>query len=284
MNYLLLFLLFTCNSNVNLISNQYFDVYYPGERREIADNVSNYAVNELERISRNLHIQTVEKITIFIMDEEEFNEKYASELPEWGIGFAKPSQRLIILKFPSSFRNPPRLKFIVGHEIAHILIHSKVDVFIPRWFDEGTAIYLSKEPSIIDDLKLFMAVLFRKIIPLSDLEHSFPHSGTRANLAYIESFSAVTLLISEYGPGIINEILSETAETNDFKRGFLFATGVDLNVFMLEWRTWLTKRFTVSAILKPNLLFFLVAILVLLIGIIQKLRRRSRHFDESIED
>ncbi|TET77241.1 MAG: hypothetical protein E3J41_07590 [Candidatus Cloacimonadota bacterium] len=272
-------------NDVNLISNRYFDIFYPSARKNIAEDVSNYSVSELERISRNLHITAVEKIQISILEENEFNEKYGSYLPEWGIGFAIPKKSLIILKFPMSFFNPSRLKFIVGHEIAHVLIHRKAGAFIPRWFDEGTAIYLSKEPNFIDEIKLSTAVILKRIIPLKDLTQSFPYSGARANLAYIESASTIEYLISEYGPYIVNQILSETKEARDFGNGFLIATGVDLTVFELEWRTWLKKRFTVTFILKPNLLFLIVAIFVIIIGITRKLRRsRLRSSDECIED
>lgn len=271
--------------DVNLLSNRYFDIFYPANRRKIAEDVSNYSISQFERISRNLHIKGAERTNIAIIDEDEFRNKYGAYLPEWGIGFAIPEKNLIILKFPISFVNPSRLKFIVGHEIAHILIHRKVAVSIPRWFDEGSAIYLSKEPNFIDDIKLSTAVIFKKLIPLKDLDKSFPVSGTRANLAYIEGASTIGYLISEFGPHIVNQILDETRESKDFKKGFLIATGLDLTVFEIEWRNWLKKRFTLTFILKPNLLFLIVAILVLIVGITRKLRRRSLcSSDETIED
>ncbi|TES91024.1 MAG: hypothetical protein E3J87_08660 [Candidatus Cloacimonadota bacterium] len=281
----LLFFLVNKQGDVNLISNRYFDIYYPSTRKNVAEDVSIYSVHEIERISRNLHLKTVKKITISILEKDEFIEKYTDCLPEWGIGFAIPDRSLIIFKFPISFINPARLKFIVGHEIAHILIHRKAEVFIPRWFDEGAAISLSKEPNFIDEIKLSTAVMLKRIIPLEDLEKSFPSSGARANLAYIESASTIEYLISEFGPYIVNQILQETKEERDFKKGFLIATGVDLVVFELEWHKWLKRRFTLTFILKPNLLFLVVAILVLIIGMTKKLRRshlRSRN--ECIED
>lgn len=282
--FLLLFLLNKPNE-VNLISNRYFDIYYPSPRKTIAKEVSDYSVIELERISRNLYMHEVQKIKILILEQNEFNQKYGNYLPEWGIGFAIPEKNLILLKFPISFVNPSRLKFIVSHEIAHILIHKKAGVFIPRWFDEGAAIYLSKEPNFIDDIKLSLAILCKKIIHLKDLEFSFPRSGTRANLAYIESASVIECLISEHGPYIVNQILTETKKANDFERGFQIATGTDVVLFEREWRVWLRKKFTVTFILKPNILFMIVALFVLIIGVTRKLRRRRLYCsDECIED
>lgn len=273
------------NSEVNLISNRYFDIYYPPERKEVAMDISDYSVGELERISGNLYITSTEKIRISILNEKEFNKKYGSFLPEWGVGFAIPEQDLILLKFPISFSKPSRIKFIVGHEIAHILIHRKAQVSIPRWFDEGAAIYLSKEPNFIDEIKLATAIIFRKIIPLKNLEETFPTSTSLVNLAYIESASTIQYLTSEYGPYILNQILNETRVLKDFRKGFLVATGIDLTLFQIEWNNWLRKRFTLTFLLKPNILFLLIAILVLIIGIKSRLRRTSsRSIDECIED
>ena len=287
MNHLLFILILLANkpTELNLISNRYFDIYYNSTRRNIAEDVSSYSVSELERISRNLYMKTVERITISIIEEDELIEKYGDYFPEWGVGFAIPEKSLIILKFPASFTNPQRLKFIVGHEIAHILIHRKAKTFIPRWFDEGTAIYLSKEQNFIDEIKLFTAVMLKRIIPLEDLEKTFPYSGEQANLAYIESASTIEFLISEYGPYIINQILIETRNINNFEDGFQIATGIDLLHFNLEWKSYLRKRFTVTFILKPNLLFLIVAIFVLMVGLSKRLRRRQlRSSDERLED
>lgn len=287
MNILLfLLLIFANNQNgVNFISNKYFDIYFPPEKQNIGEIVSDYSLSEIERVARNLHMDKLERIRISIMDEREFNKTYGTILPEWGVGFAIPSQNLILLKFPSSFSNPPRLKFIVGHEIAHILIHRKAETAIHRWFDEGTAIYLSRELTFMDEIKLSTAVLLKKIIPLENLEKNFPYSGEQAQLAYIESVSAVNYLVEQYGPYIIDQILTESNRSQSFEDGFLIATKMDVNIFELEWQGYLRKRFKITLLLKPNLLFLIIAIFVIILGIMTKLkRRRFSSTEEGFED
>jgi hypothetical protein len=282
--FLLLFLVINQN-HVSFISNRYFDIYFPQKKEHIAKAVSDYSLSEIERIARNLHMQDVDRIRISILDEKEFNKDYGNILPEWGVGFAIPKKNLILLKFPSSFNNPPRLKFIVGHEIAHILIHRKARTSIPRWFDEGTAIYLSRELNFMDEIKLSMAVLLKKIIPLEALEENFPYSGEQAYLAYIESVSAVNYLVEQDGPYIINQILVETKKSHSFEDGFLIATKMDVNIFELEWKDYLSKRFKITLLLKPNLLFLIIATFVIILGIIKKLRRRRLNSaQEGFED
>jgi|GEM_PF-6024231 len=273
-------------SDINLLSNRYFDIYYPRGKEKLAEIVSDYSVTEFERISRNLHSEGERRVNISIIDEKELKNKYANCLPEWGIGFAIPEKNLIILKFPISFVYPNRLKFVIGHEIAHILIHRKAKTEFPRWFDEGAAIYLSRDFGFVDEIKLSLAVLTKNIIPLNELKDSFPSSRTKANLAYIESASTIEYLVSDSGPQILPEILKETARFNDFSKGFLMATGgVDLPVFQLEWKNYIKKTFLLTFFLKPNLLFLFVAIFVLFVGISRRWqRKRTSRGQESVED
>ncbi len=281
---LLLFII-TANGQTRVLSNKYFDIYYPTSRATVAEQVGAYGVSELERISRNLKLTTVERITVSILEEEEYRKQYADHLPEWGVAFAVPDKNLILLIFPGSFRKPSRLRFIMAHEVAHILIHKQAATFIPRWFDEGVAMYLSREPNLIDEMQLLFAVAIGGIIPLPSIEHSFPETGRRARLAYIESVSTIVFLIEEFGPSSITQILQATREANDFRAGFIKATGIDLPQFEMEWRTWIRKRFAFAVILRPNLLFAAAALFVLVFGILKKLqRKRASSIDEGIEE
>ncbi len=272
-------------AQTEILSSKYFDVYYPASRRGIAEQVAAYAQTELQEISRNLKLTSVKRITISILEEDEYNRQYGEHLPEWGIAFAIPDKNLIILIFPESFRNPSRLRFIIGHEIVHILIHRQAGVFIPRWFDEGVAMYLSREPNVIDEMKLLLAVAMGGIINLESIQRSFPETGRRAQLAYIESASTIVFLVEEFGPSCITHILNATREEHDFRSGFLKATGTDLPQFEMEWRLWIRKRFALTVLLRPNLLFAAAAFAALLIGLFSKLRRgRARSLDEGTEE
>jgi hypothetical protein len=281
----LLLLASTANAQTEILSNKYFDIYYPASRSEIAEVVGSYGITELERISRNLKQRTVKRITISILEETEYRQQYSDYLPEWGVAFAIPEKNLILLIFPESFSNPSRLRFIIGHEIAHLLVHDRVATFIPRWFDEGMAMYLSREPNLIDEMQLLLAVLIGGIVPLQRIERSFPETGRSARLAYIESASAILFLIEECGPSSIIQILDATREAGDFRTGFIAATGFDLPQFEMEWRRWIRKRFTLAVLLQPNLLFAVAALSVLMLGIVAKLRRKSASgIDERIEE
>jgi hypothetical protein len=287
----LLFIVLTLSLFVNaekdlsLLSNQYFDIYYPTPRKELAEDISQYSLEELERIVRNLHITSVEKTSIYILEEEEFQKEYGEYLPEWGIGFAIPSKNLIILRFPTTFVRPSRIQYIVGHEIAHILIHKTADSWIPRWFDEGCAIHLSREPGFIDEIQLSFAVLFQRLIPLSEIEHTYPHSRQKVRFAYLESASSIHYLILEHGPNIIMDILTETRKEKDFKKGFQASTGTDILVFEWEWRKWLKRRYSFMFLLNTNILFIVAAVFVILMGVRQKLvRKRLYRIDEGFED
>ncbi len=284
--FLALTILFNNQSNVSMLSNTHFDIYYHKAKKQLAEIVSDYSISEFEKISRNLHSKSEKRINISIINENELKNNYAQYFPEWGIGFAIPDENLIILKFPVSFFYPRRLKFVIGHEIAHILLHRKAETHIPRWFDEGSAIYLSRDLTFLDEVKLSIAVLTKSIIPLNQLNNSFPRSKTNANLAYIESAFTIEFLVSEFGEQILTDILEQTSEFNDFSKGFLQATGgMELSVFQLEWNHYLKRTFVLTFLLKPNLIFLIVAFLALSIGISKRFKgRKSGSSEKSFEN
>lgn len=275
----------TACGQTQVLSNRYFDIYYPAARSRIAEQVGTYGVEELERISRNLKLTAVKRITVSILEEETYKQRYGDLLPEWGVAFAMPEQNLILLIFPESFRLPSRLRFIVAHEIAHLLIHEQAATFLPRWFDEGLALYLSREPNLIDEMQLLFAVAIGGLIPLRQIEHSFPQTGRRARFAYIESASTIVFLVEEFGPSAFMDILIAARNENDFRAGFIKATAIDLPQFEMEWRTWIRKRFALAVLLRPNLLFAFAALFALVLGIVARLRRtRARGADEGTEE
>lgn len=268
-----------------VLSSKYFDIYYPPSRGKVAEQVDEYGTSEVERISRNLKLASVTRITITILEEEDYQKQYGDRLPEWGAAFAIPDKNLILLIFPKSFNKPSRLRFIIAHEIAHLLVHERVGSFIPRWFDEGVAMHLSREPNLIDEMQLLLAVVIGGIIPLQRIEQTFPETGRSARLAYVESVSTIVFLIEEFGPSSIIQILDATREANDFRTGFIKATGVDLPEFEMEWRTWIKKRFALAVLLQPNLLFAFVALFILVFGLVTKLRqKRLSRIDEGAEE
>jgi hypothetical protein len=281
----LLFLAGTANTQTEILSNAYFDIYYPSSRGKVAEQVSVIGTAELERISRNLKQTMIKRITISILEQDDYQEQYGDHLPEWGVAFAIPEKNRILLIFPGSFNKPSRLQFIIAHEIAHLLIHKRAATFVPRWFDEGMAMYLSREPSIIDELQLLLAVAIGGIIPLQELSHSFPETGRRARLAYMESLSTIVFLSEDFGTSSGVQILDATRETGDFRAGFIKATGIDLPQFEMEWRAWIRKRFALAVILRPNVLFAAAALFVLIAGILAKLRaKKASTLNEGIEE
>ncbi|MBX5451386.1 MAG: hypothetical protein IRZ24_15105, partial [Thermogemmatispora sp.] len=87
------------------------------------------------------------------------------------------------------------------HEMTHLLLHQTVPdrVDIPRWFDEGLAVYcqLFQEPELTD--RLNEALRTHSLLPLSQISERFPSSSDAAELAYAESWNLVTYMYQTFG-------------------------------------------------------------------------------------
>ena len=69
---------------------------------------------------------------------------------------------------------------------------------IPRWFDEGLAVYYSGERGLASSSLISKALLSNSIIPLEEIDEVLTFHKEKAQLAYQESFTAITFLIEEF--------------------------------------------------------------------------------------
>src|SRR6185295_14591095 len=77
---------------------------------------------------------------------------------------------------------------VFRHELAHVALEDAVQgKHVPVWFNEGLAISLSGELAMARTKTLWSATLSGTLIPLADLDRSFPHENFEVSIAYAES-------------------------------------------------------------------------------------------------
>ncbi|MGQ9502792.1 MAG: peptidase MA family metallohydrolase, partial [Anaerolineae bacterium] len=130
----------------------------------------------------------------------------------------------------------------VPHELTHIVIDQATDNpygDIPRWLDEGLAVYMSGElDSPFRGYRSLVATYARqnRLMTLQTLSSSFPADPEQANQAYAQSGLVVEFIIQNYGKEAMAKLLSIFAQGSLYDDALLEALGVDTWGLDNAWR------------------------------------------------
>jgi len=117
-------------------------------------------------------------------------------------GVAKADTGVIIAKTPALL--PPHAQFrgMIRHELIHVLLARNTEAaFVPRWFDEGIAMVLSKEMRWESSLEVARMYVQRRLIPYIELNFAFAPIGDESTFggAYAQALSMTRWLIKHMG-------------------------------------------------------------------------------------
>lgn len=113
--------------------------------------------------------------------------------PAWAVGIAYPDLGLIGV----AMRRGPEVldpMATLRHELAHVALGAAIGDRAPHWLHEGFAYQHSADASMERAETLAGMAWLGGIIPIQDLDHSFPAEESPANRAYAESYDFVGYL------------------------------------------------------------------------------------------
>lgn len=166
--------------------------------------------------------------------------------PKYASGVAYPELNLVLLRLVPE---APNERFDIvetfRHELAHIGLSQAVnDKAIPRWFNEGFAVFASGESSIPRLQTLWTATLAGTLMPLDRLERSFPEDAISASIAYAEAADVVRYLARKEDHHRFDGLIERIGQGNGFEDALLGAYGLDRLALELEWREDVARRYT----------------------------------------
>lgn len=204
-------------------------------------------------------------------------------VPSWSAGVAYPSSNVIILKSPRAIRGGHMdLNKVFKHELTHIAVGRafRGSERVPRWLDEGLAMYESREWDLSRISTIARAVLTDSLIPLSEITTGFPEEAARAELAYAQSFYLVAFLVNKYGRESFHRFIRKYSAGKSLEDVLLSVYGLRWNMFEERWRDYLKLRFSWFPIItSTTTLWFLISV-VFIIGYVRKRRAGRRLLEE----
>jgi len=182
--------------------------------------------------------------------------------PEYAAGVAYSELGLVLLSLtPVHAGQEQDLGEVFRHELAHVALHDALNGQpVPRWFNEGFAVFASGESSFKRMKTLSMSTVGGSLIPLADLERTFPDDETKAEVAYAEAVDVLRFLVRREDIHRFRALITELREGKTFEQGVLDAYAVDLATLELEWRDDASRRYTFIPLLLSGTFFWVIAL------------------------
>lgn len=266
-----------------------FNIFYHRDDSLNAIAISEILSDEYPSISAELGADVEAPIGIFIAPSKyRFNVLTGGAIPHWGEAVADPGKQIIVIKSPRWTNSQGSQRVIVIHELVHILVHAAAgEAVVPRWLNEGLAIYYSGETSHFGGSELSHAQLSEQIIPLNQIDGLLNFGQPKAHLAYQEAYLAVVYLIESYGQSAIPILLQSLKEKQSINAALQEAFGITFVQFEREWRQYLVEKYKWSFLVEFDnylwLLIFLLFILAIIAMIIRKRRTLAKWEAENLD-
>ncbi len=221
-------------------------------------------------------------VTCLVLNTDAFQSYFGNNLPDWGVGVALPTGRVIAVDYTRMSLVGRGLREVFLHEMVHALLFlGSKGALMPAWLHEGAAMQYSGEWRFSDTVSL---VLDGRVPDLGRLQGRFPVSHANADRAYRTSLLAVNRLQKRHGQAVVAELAAATGRSGNFPAAFLEVTGEDLGTFYQDFAGAMQLRFgwLVMLVSWPSL--FVLLALVLTLGAIRKIILNKRRLATMEDD
>ncbi len=135
-----------------------------------------------------------------------------------------------------SDRDRDKLRKVLLHEYAHVVVHLLTHNRCPLWFNEGIAEYESDSWTESKREMIVRAIEGDRFIPISQLSAALKNvTSSRVGLAYCESFSIVRFIADRYGVYNLRRILDRLDAGDDMNEALSKVISINLEGLGKEW-------------------------------------------------
>jgi hypothetical protein len=198
--------------------------------------------------------------------------------PKYASGVAYSEIGLVLLTLtpvhPNAFDD---VNEVFRHELAHVALGDAVGDSrrVPYWFNEGLAVHLSGESSLLRLRTLWSATLSGRLISLERLDANFPADAVAADLAYAESADVVRFLLRQQERERFPRLIERVHDGQSFAAALRDAYGLDFISLEYEWREEIARKYSFWPVLFSGTVVWL-GVLGLFVVAWQKRRQKSK--------
>ena len=230
------------------------------------------------RLAKVLDYQLDTTVTLFLATtESEFTHDSGITPPDWGAGLASLEQCRIVVKSPKYITTGKSLRELIGHELAHIMLYRAAGQrWLPRWIQEGFAMNESGEWHIGQDILVARAAWTGRLIYLHQMEDLLTFKGAQAQLAYTESYMAMSRLLRQGDGFILADILRMYRQDNDFYGAWRANVGSDYATWTANWLTSVSRQYHFFIFIWDSEMFWIILAIVAILLFVWKKRQNAR--------
>lgn len=227
----------------NKLANNQYALYWYNGSESFGKALFDRGVQAMEFLQKDLGITVDKQIQSYIYgDTPSFRNALQVGAQEWTGGVSFNDHSIILIHI-----EPNNLEWGKGattHELTHQVIRQKIsgplgDLSMPRWINEGMAMYYQNFPPNLDSRSqnaLNRAIQNDALPALRTLTGTFPADSAAANLAYSQSYSVVEFIFRQYGKDKIMALFQEFKKGGDYDGIFARVLGVNTDELDNEWR------------------------------------------------
>lgn len=195
------------------------------------------AVTAYQRLASEFSVERKPAYIYIFGSYDDLRSSIGESAQEWTGGRAYPELNVVLIGVP-----PTQVSFgkrAVPHEFSHLIIHRVTDNpfgSLPRWLDEGLAMWAEGELEVEYRNALAQAVRTNRLLSLRGLASNFPADSRQATLAYAQSYSVVVFIQDAFGREKIGELLAAFKEGSTDDAALQSVLGVDVEELDRRWR------------------------------------------------
>src|SRR5262249_21322473 len=172
--------------------------------------------------------------------------------PAGASGAAYPDEGVVVVAMRGRDGSLLDWERTLAHELAHMALGRSLGGREPRWLTEGFAYLHAPDASLARATTLFGAVMSGSIVPLWEIEQTFPAEEAEASLAYAGSYAFTAWLAQrgrypdERDDGArepFRRFLAELSAGRDLDDAGLAAFGLRMRDLEVEWSESLRRRY-----------------------------------------
>lgn len=262
-----------------------FVIIFPPRLEAMADRVARIIDRSYGEISREIGLEELDTVTVYIAGDRETYRRYHEGLvPEWGVAYSRWNGREIGIDAASVLSRPRPLDVVVRHELSHIALAERTGgAPCPHWFVEGLAMLQSKEWTFEDHWGLVRSVGRRSLPSLDELRGPFPRNAADATLAYRVSYYAVEELVRDR-PGDLVTLTAYIRDLGSFDGPFTLTFGESPGEYAARLHVLMLERYETAALLIRSIPYWgVISLLFIVAYAIKRVRtgRRAREWERA---
>ncbi len=208
-------------------------VEYASEDQDAAQRAMRELREATAEFAQRLPIGT-QPVNVFIAPTvAEFHRRTPGFMPGQVSGVAEPDQGIITVKSPRLRGARADFPGTLRHELVHVLLaRNTKDVFLPRWLNEGLAMFMAKEYQFATPMTMAVMFFENRLIEYKDLDAAFMNPGRETEFgdAYAQALSLTRHLYKRLGPDRFWQVVLAT-RTMPFPDALRQHAGFDIRDF-----------------------------------------------------